>query len=285
MSEPGGTVRGFLFEDLDIRGSVVRLGDAWRAMHAGRGYAAPLRELLGQMAAVGALIGADLKAPGRLTFQLQGHGPISLLVVGCDERLRLRGMARAAADLPVAPLARLFGDGRLAMTLQYDGSEPYQSLVPIEGDSVAAVFEAYLAQSQQQPARLWLSADDEGAAALFLQALPDAGDKDADGWNRVQRLAETLRAGDLALPAELLLTRLFAGEAVRLFDARTVSYHCPRDEDRVRAMLAGLGRDEVEAIVAAHGGVVVRDEICNQEYRFGATIIDELFGAPARTLH
>lgn len=279
-----GRVHGFLFEDLDIRGALVQLDGAWRAMHAGRGYPAPVRSLLGELAAVSALIGANLKAPGRLTFQLQGHGPISLLVVDCNERLQLRGMARAAADTGAAPVAQLFGDGRLVLTLEGAAAQPYQSQVPVVGDTIAAIFEHYLVQSEQQPARLWLAADADQAAGLFLQCLPGAAAKDEDGWNRIQQLAATVRPGELALPAATLLCRLFPEETVRLFDARPVSYHCPRDEDRVRAMLASLGRDEVADILAEHGEVVIHDDICNHEYRFGAGILDELFGGP-RTLH
>jgi molecular chaperone Hsp33 len=281
-----GTVVSFLFEDLDIRGVLVQLDGAWQDMHRGRNYAAPVRDLLGQVAAVSTLIGANLKAPGRLTFQVQGHGPVSLLVVDCNESLQLRGMARAAATADAMSAAELLGDGRLVLTLQSDAAaQPYQSFVPLEGDSIAEIFEHYLTQSEQQPARLWLAANASQAAGLFLQTLPNAAERDEDGWNRVQQLASTLRPDELALPAETLLTRLFGEETIRLFAARPVSYYCPRDEDRVRAMLTSLGRDEVEAILAEHGEIIVNDDICNHEYRFGADIVDQLFGSTRRTLH
>jgi molecular chaperone Hsp33 len=281
-----GNVVGFLFEDLDIRGVIVQLNGAWQDMHRGRNYAAPVRDLLGQLAAVGTLIGANLKAPGRLTFQVQGHGPVSLLVVDCDEKLQLRGMARAGVTADAVSATDLLGDGRLVLTLQSDAAaQPYQSFVPLEGDSIATIFEHYLSQSEQQEARLWLAADGQQAAGLFLQTLPKAAERDPDGWNRIQQLASTLRPDDLALPPETLLTHLFGEETLRLFTARPVSYHCPRDEDRVRAMLTSLGRDEVASIIAEHGEIVVKDDICNQEYRFDADIVDQLFGSTRRTLH
>jgi molecular chaperone Hsp33 len=281
-----GTVVTFLFEDLDIRGVLVQLQGAWQAMHRGRNYAAPVRDLLGQLAAVGALIGANLKATGRLTFQVQGHGPVSLLVVDCDEKLQLRGMARATTTADAVSATELLGDGRLVLTLQSNAAaQPYQSFVPLEGDSIAKIFEHYLSQSEQQPTRLWLAADGHRAAGLFLQTLPNAAERDPDGWNRIQQLASTLRADELALPAATLLTRLFGEETIRLFTARPVTYHCPRDEDRVRAMLTSLGRDEVESIIAEHGEILVKDDICNQEYRFGTDIVDQLFGSTRRTLH
>lgn len=276
--EPG-RVRGFLFEQLDIRGACVQLGPAWRDMIAGRDYPQPALELLGQLAAVTTLIAANLKQAGRLTFQLRGEGTVSLLVMDCDEQLRLRGMARSTTDVQQAPLPALLGEGALALTLDVAGMrQPYQSFVPLQGDTLAAVFEHYLAQSEQTPTRLWLAADGDTAAGLFLQALPGASERDADGWNRVQILADTVRAEELqGLGAIALIGRLFPEEDVRVCDPRPVSYYCPYDPAKIYAMLRGVGRAECESILAEHGEIRVHDDICNHEYVLDAEAVATLF--------
>lgn len=280
------SIERFLFDGLDIRGALVRLGPAWRQMHAGRGYADAARDLLGELTAVTAIIGCNLKTPGRLTFHLRGHGPVRLLVVDCDERLRLRGLAKAPEDLRPAPLGELFGDGQLVLTLDTNvARQPWQSIVPLAGDSVAGVFEHYLMQSEQAPSRLWLMADAAHACGLFLQKLPDADGRDPDGWNRVQQLAATVTPAELTLPAEMLLTRLFPEEDIRLFAPRPVTYHCPRDEEKVLAMLRSLGREEIEATLAEQGEIVINDDICRQEYRYGPEVLDLLFPPAPPTLH
>ena len=283
-------VHRFLLEDLDIRGSLVQLGPSWQAMTARRAYAPPVRALLGELAAVTALIGCNLKSPGRLSFQVQGHGPVSMLVMDCNERLQLRGMARsdlaAGADVPDGGIAGLLGDGKLVLTLQMDSMQaPYQSVVPLSGTTLAAIFEHYLEQSEQQPARLWLAAGAESACGLFLQKLPNADVLDPDGWERIEQLAATVRANELALAPETLLTRLFAAENVRLYAPRAAVWHCPRDEEKVRGVLRAMGRGEVEAILAEADAIAVEDEICGHEYRFGPEILDELFPPDTRTLH
>ncbi len=277
--------RAFLFEQLDIRAALVRLGPTWQAMQAGRGYAAPVLGLLGEMAAVSVLIGANLKHVGRLTFQLKGDGPVGMLVMDCDEQLRLRGMARCGEGIPVAPVPELLGDGQLILSLDAVGmSQPYQSLVPIDGDSIAAIFEHYLLRSEQQATRLFLAADAHGATGLFLQKLPDADARDPDGWDRVQCYAETVRPDELnTLSMETLLTRLFPDEAIRLFDPRPVVYHCPEDWEKVRGMLQTLGHAECKSMLREQGEISIQDEICNHRYRFSAADIDALF-AP-RTVH
>ncbi len=272
------SVRRFLFEDLDIRGAVVSLGNAWYEMHAGRDDPPAIDALLGELAAVTALIAGNLKTPGRLSFQLQGHGPVSLLFTDCDEQLRLRGTVRHAGTVPPAPtFANLVGDGQLVLTLQTNVGNPYQSIVPLVGDSLSAVFEHYLVQSEQQPARLFLTADADFAGGLFLQKLPGADARDADGWNRIEHLAATLKPAELADPAANLLMRLFPEENIRLYDPRPVRYHCPKDEEKVLAMLKSLGREEIEAALAEQGEIHIEDDICRHSYRYGADIVPRLF--------
>ena len=283
-------VHRFLFEDLDIRGALVQLGPSWAAMNSRRNYAAPVRDLLGELAAVTALIGSNLKAPGRLSFQLQGHGAVSMLVMDCNEQLQLRGMAKsglsAEAESHVTGIEELLGDGKLVLTLQPTTARtPYQSVVPLTGSSVAAVFEHFLEQSEQTPARLWLAATADTACGLFLQKLPNADILDPDGWDRIEALAATVQPEELLLPPETLLTRLFNEESVRLYPPRQANWHCPRDEEKVRNMLLSLGREEVEAMLADAEIIAIEDEICGHEYRFGAEIIDELFPSAGRILH
>jgi molecular chaperone Hsp33 len=250
----------------------------------------PVRELLGELAAVTALIGSNLKTPGRLNFQLQGHGPVSMLVMDCNEQLQLRGMAKselaADAEANIGSVSDLLGDGQLVLTLQPKTAQtPYQSVVPLAGGTLAKIFEHYLEQSEQQPSRLWLAATPDTACGLFLQKLPTADARDPDGWNRIEQLAATVRPEELALPPETLLTRLFSEESVRLFEPRPAAWHCPRDEEKVRNMLLSLGREEIESILADAEVIAIEDEICGHEYRYGAEIIDELFPPDGRILH
>ncbi len=193
-------VHPFLFEHLDIRGAIVCLEDAWQSLRSGRDYPLPVANLLGEMSAVTTLIAANLKQAGRMTFQLRGAGPVNRLVLDCDERLRLRGMAHWQADSIQGQrcVPELLGHGQLALTLDTaDMRVPYQSLVPLTGDSVADIFEHYLAQSEQLPTRLLLAADAQRAAGLFLQKLPNADARDPDGWNRVEHLLATWRPEEM----------------------------------------------------------------------------------------
>ncbi len=280
------TVRRFLFEHLDIRGAVVHLGETWQQMQEGRNYQPTVAQLLGELAAVTALIAAQLKQPGRLTFQLRGGGPIQMLVMDCDEQLRMRGMARSNPVVLPAPASDLLGahqGGQLMLTLDLPTArQPYQSYVPLVGDSMATIFEHYLEQSEQQPSRLFLTANSKSAVCLFLQKMPEADQRDADGWDRITQLASTVKTQELLeLDAETLLSRLFHEEVeaqgVRLYDPRPAVYFCPENRAKVADMIRGLGRADAETLLAEHGEIVIADEICNREYRFSADDVAALF--------
>jgi molecular chaperone Hsp33 len=273
-------VQRFLFEELDIRGRLVCLTGAWQRMLDGRGYPENIASLLGHTTALNVLLGANQKGAGRVTLQVQGSGPVKLLVADCTSDLRIRGMA--SFEKPQAPPANergLLGDGRLAVTLEDVRSGGlYQSLVPLEGETLEQIFVHYLAQSEQLPAFLRLFADSGALCGLLLEKLPQADSRDPDGWNRVTHLASTLKLDETRdrQPYDLL-TRLFPEELMRVFRLYPVEYHCPYDADKVKDMLRGLGREEVESILAEQGELVIRNEMCNHEYRFGVRDIEDLF--------
>jgi molecular chaperone Hsp33 len=273
-------VQRFLFEDLDIRGRLVCLTGAWQRMLDGRDYPEDIAALLGHTTALNVLLGANQKGSGRLTLQVQGSGPVKLLVADCTAELRIRGMASYEKQEEFEGSERsLLGDGRLSVTLEdVKSGQLYQSLVPLEGETLEQIFEHYLSQSEQTTAFLRLRADGGALCGLLLEKLPRADARDPDGWNRVRHLAETLELDDTVNTQPYdLLTRVFPEELMRVFRLYAVEYHCPYDETKVKDMLLGLGREEVEAILAEQGEVVIRNEMCNHEYRFDARAIRELF--------
>ena|SRR5882724_547567 len=277
-------VQRFLFENLDIRGRLVCLTGAWQRMLDGRGYPQDIVSLLGHTTALNTLLGANQKGAGRVTLQVQGTGPVKLLVADCSPELRIRGMAHYESEDPGNEIGHdsereLIGDGRLSVTLEdMKSGKFYQSLVPLEGETLEQIFRHYLSQSEQLPAYLRLFADGGALAGLLLEKLPGADQRDPDGWGRVTHFANTLTLGETrdAQPYDLL-TKVFPEELMRVFRLHAVEYHCPYDEGKVKDMLRGLGRQEVESILAEQGEVVIRNEMCHHEYRFDAAAIARLF--------
>ena len=115
---------------------------------------------------------------------------------------------------------------------------------------------------------------------------------DADGWNRLTHLFGTLTNHELLqLDPAPLLTRLFPEELISLAPGQALHHAGERNWDKVRNMVRGLGKDEVDAILREHGAVVIHDELSNQEYRFSPDEALALFAADStegrqgQTLH
>jgi molecular chaperone Hsp33 len=261
------SLRRFLFEDEQIRGSIVRLNETWQQILAADDYPAPVRGLLGEALAATALLGRSLKFDGSLTLQVQGGENLRLLVLQCDNQLRLRGLARFGDDLP-DEFGRLVGGGSLCVTVDSaKKGKRYQSIVPLAEDNFAACLGDYYQQSVQLPSIFLLSADAEQAAGLMFQALPER----QSGSGRWQQLEYELSDLDVArmcrIDDQTLLTALFPQDDIRLFSPEAVSFHCDCSVERIEKMLRMLGSAELTELVGEQDPVEVRCEFCNRLYR------------------
>ncbi|MEE9422397.1 MAG: Hsp33 family molecular chaperone HslO [Gammaproteobacteria bacterium] len=270
----------FVFEHTNVRGELVHLDAAWQAILERHEYPEPVRNLLGQMIAAAALLSATIKINGSLHLQLQGDGPVSMLLVQAGSDRALRGLAHwREGDIP-NDFQSLVGDARLSLTIDPgEGGEQYQGIVAVEDDSLTASLESYFRQSEQLATHLWLAVDDSRASGMLLQQLPGESE-DADAWSREVQLASTITDQELlALPVRDLLHRLYHEEDVRLFEAEPMSFRCSCSKQRIETVLRGLGYQEIQDILEEQGAVSVNCEFCNQNYSFDAVDVEELFAA------
>lgn len=279
------TLRRFVFENAPVRGEIVRLNATWRAVLERHSYPRVVRDTLGEYLAAAALLSGTIKYDGSLTMQIQGSGPITLLIAECTSQRTLRGLAHWNGDVQPGSLMHLTGAGQVIITIDPGpDTERYQGIVEIQGETIAQALGNYLERSEQLSTKLWLSADNEIATGLLLQKLPSApheyANEDADLWNRAVHLASTVTPEELIdLPPKQLIRRLFHEEDVRLFETEPMSFRCGCSRERVRTMLRALGPDEVHGVVREQGVVSVTCEFCNQRYDFDAVDAEQLFAA------
>jgi molecular chaperone Hsp33 len=279
----------FLFEGLPVRGMVVHLTDAWQELlqrHQSAPYPAPVRELLGELAAAATLMHANIKFDGALILQVHGDGPVKLAVAEVQPDLALRATAQVVGPVPddarLAAMVNVQGRGRCAITLdpaeRQPGQQPYQGIVALHGDQreplqqVSQVLEHYMLQSEQLETRLVLAANDHLAAGLLIQRLPvqgqgnlaGGGHRDEDDlgvhedFNRIAHLTATLTRQELlTLDVETLLRRLYWQETLRRFEPQAPRFACTCSRERVSRMLRGLGREELDSIIAERGNVEI----------------------------
>ncbi len=282
------TLQRFLFEDAALRGEVVQLGAAWRAVLERHDYPPAVREMLGQLYVAGVLLAATLKLKGSITLQVRGDGPINMLVVDCSPHhadkesgplYHVRGMAGWNGEVPDGDLQSRFGNGNLVITIDPgQGGKRYQGIVELHGNSMAEAIDNYLERSEQLPTRMWLVANEQRAAGLLLQRMPSDADDLDESWNRITTLGATITDDELLkLEQQEVIRRLFHEEDLRLFESQPVAFHCNCSSERVADTLRGMGHDEVMSIIADEGAVEVICQFCNRLYRYDAIDAQQLF--------
>jgi molecular chaperone Hsp33 len=297
------TLQKFIFDNAAVRGELVEISDTWREIQARHGYPKAVRSMLGEMVAASALLSANLKFNGSIVMQIHGDGPVRLLVVECDADLRIRATAKLAPDAAIADNATLTDllnvnrRGRFVITLdpleKMPGQQPYQGIVPLDGDTVATVIENYMLRSEQMDTRLWLAADDKVSRGLLLQKLPRHSGKDdqtkqateeedLETWNRACMLGNTLKQEELlSTGIEVLLNRLFWEETIRVFDPQHPQFHCSCTREKVGNMLKMLGQPEVESALADLGELGINCDFCGKHYAFDKVDCAQLFASDA----
>jgi len=283
----------FLIDSCDARGQLVQLDKAWYQATARTEYPPAVKQILGEAFVAATLLAGTIKFDGKMTLQVRGDGPIHLLVVQVTNEGQVRGLARWKTEPESSELQSAFGpDARMTITIEATrNAEPYQGIVPLEGENLATALQTYFRTSEQLPTTLYLAVLDNAAAGLLIQKLPveERTYHDIDGWQRAKALCETLTENELCgESAETLLHRLFHEERVRLFDAHPVVFHCSCTRERTDGMLLGLGKDEVDSIVEEQGCVEITCEFCDALYAYDPVDVAALFkgGAPSQeTLH
>jgi molecular chaperone Hsp33 len=308
----------FLFDGLPVRGSIVRLTDAWTEILARRqantttgAWPPPVAELLGEMAAAGVLMQSNIKFNGALVLQIFGDGPVKVAVAEVQHDLSLRATAKVVGDVGVnarlPDLVNVGNKGRCAITLdpkdKFPGQQPYQGVVPLHGDHrekisrLSEVLEHYMLQSEQLDTRLVLAADNKVAAGILIQRLPLEGEGNLAGsmvsqanedeigrnedFNRISILAASITREELLeLDVDTVLRRLFWEEKVLRFEPQTPRFACTCSRERVANMIRGLGEEEARSILAERAEIDVGCDFCGQQYRFDAVDAAQIFTSP-----
>jgi molecular chaperone Hsp33 len=285
--------------DFPVRGRVVRLGPAIDELLSRHDFPHPLKQLVGETAALVAMLGASLKFDGKLILQAQGDGPVSMIVADYTAGGALRATAKiqdgheeitGKAEGP--ELHFLLRKGHMVMTIDQGADmERYQGVVPLEGPTISKATVSYFAQSEQIPTAIELAVgqvtDENGretwrAGGAMVQFMAAEGgnrergeevimaDDDRDAWNRAAILLETVKPDELLDPTvtpEQLLYRLYHEDGVRVFEPSTAHFACTCSREKIANVLAQYTKADIEDMIEG-GAIEVSCDFCREKYRF-----------------
>lgn len=283
----------FIINEGAFRGRLVRLTDAVSDILARHKDPPEVSALLAEAMVATVALASGLKYDGVFTLQIQGTGPVHMLVADLTSDGELRACAKFDAGLLAAELskkrrsgaiAQLAGSsGHLAFTVdQGPETERYQGIVALTGESLAEAIHHYFRQSEQIESALKIAvgAPEEGgkwtAAALLIQRMPEDGgqamdrEEAEDAWRTAVVLLGSLKDAEIldrTLSAETLVTRLYSTVGLRLLGRRPVTAKCRCSRERSERILASFPMEEVRSY-ALNGMVHMTCEFCRADYAF-----------------
>lgn len=286
-----------------FRGRLVRLTATAQDILGRRKEPEAVGILLAEALATAVALAAGLKYQGVFTLQIQGKGPVSMLVADVTSDGDLRGCTKFDPDEVAAEVARprsgnllphLVGmGGHMAFTVdQGPDTERYQGIVELAGESLADAVHHYFRQSEQLESALKVAvappqADGEGwmATALLLQRMPSEGglrplqrEEADDAWRTAVILLGSLKDAELLdvnLPPEQVLKRLFWSLGVQSTARKSVRFKCRCSRERSERILASFPVEEVRSF-AEDGMVHMTCEFCRTDYVFPADALEEI---------
>lgn len=258
----------FIFEKTDIRGELVHLKSSYQSAGDNTTYPDCVRKLLGEALSAVVLLSSTIKFSGKLSLQLQGSGPITLIVVQADSDHNIRGIIKHQSIADELTFQQLIGDAKLVITIEPNKGKRYQGIVPLKGEKLSECLEHYFEQSEQLPTKIWLAADLDKTAGFLLQKLPKSKTTDeAKSWEHITIIARTTTDEELLnLSNEDFLYRLFHGEEVRLFDPQSIQFQCSCSLERCKSSILSLGESEIGKIINEQGQIDITCEFCNSRY-------------------
>jgi molecular chaperone Hsp33 len=288
----------FLVNGGAFRGRIVRLTAAVTDIISRHKDPAVVSALLAEAMVSAVALAGGIKYKGVFSLQVQGKGPVQMLVTDVTSEGDLRGCTKCDADAVAAEAVRphphLIGPGGyMAFTVdQGPDTERYQGIVELAGEGIADAVHHYFRQSEQLESALKVAVappTEPGgswtAGAILLQRMPEEGgiriasrDDLDDDWRTAVILLGSLKDAellDLTLAPERLLTRLFITIGVVPSARRPIRSKCRCSRERSERILASFPVEEVRSY-AEDGKVHMTCEFCRADYVFDVEELDAI---------
>lgn len=272
------------------RGYIVSLDPLLNSMGDKHHYPMRVNSLLNEMVALCAVLKSCFKFDGVFTLQLNGAGPIQLLMVDINTKGHVRSCARFDKDyfqkntdpLEKDLISTLMGKGSLLFTIDPEfGQERYQGVVELMGNTIAECLQHYFFQSEQLLTGFQVASSNitpYKARALMIQRLPmEKGDEQGhDNWHRLMSFMATLKPEELLnseLSDEKLLHQLFWDDELVMTPHSSLIDQCHWHEEKIRDFLKSLPAEDLDQLVTPSGDIQVTCDFCNQNYHFQKSVL------------
>lgn len=245
---------------------------------------------LGRLLTAGAMMGSMMKGEkDLLTLQIRGDGPIQGLVVTADSQNTVKGYAfepqviipgRADGKLDVAGA---LGHGYLNVMMDLGLKEPYSSRVDLFSGEIAEDLTYYFATSEQTPSSVGLGVllsmenTVQQAGGFIVQLMPGAEEEVIEALEQklstVHSVTDMLEQG---MTCEDILEVLLGDFGLENNEKIPLNFSCNCTRERVWAVLAGIGRKDLQEMIDDGEEIEVNCHFCNKKYAFSTEELQKI---------
>lgn len=309
------TIVPFTLQNSDVRGRLARINKSLCETLEKHNYPSEVSNLIAEALLLTVMIGQAIKLRWKLSLQIRGKGPIKLIATDYfsssnkKNSSRIRAYANFDSDLLETVSGTDFqklGQGFFALLIdQGKGTDPYQGITELSGNSLADCAEKYFDQSEQLktsfkiivgPSKIVGHGSSWRAGGIMLQHMPLrnkvalddnnsketlspkmnlisslSSDNSAENWSRVNILMDTVEELELVGPhvgSDELLRRLFHQEALFVFDKKRCIFGCSCSSDKVSSALSIYSSKDIASMTTPEGTVTADCQFCGEHYIF-----------------
>ena len=282
----------FLLSDGAVRGVIMNGTRMVNEMRANHNLGILETLVLGRAYLGAGLMSASLKGNDRIAVKFDCSGPIKGLVIEANAFGEVRGFLK---NIPIPiekpledfDLSPFFGAGFLSVTkCLEDAKHPFTGKVMLKYGNIAQDLANYYLTSEQIPTAFNLSIKFDrqgqvtGAGAVFLQAMPRAGeDLAASLEERVINLPSLGEVFTEEYDPATLIDENFGEYSPRILAGHRIEFMCHCNRSRVRSLLMLLPVADLKDI-RDNGPfpLEMRCHFCNTPYHFTEKDILQIYG-------
>lgn len=279
-------------------GRIVRLDDTLREILGKHCYPLNVSAALAETSALAVLLSSALKYNGLFTLQIQGDGPVSVLVADVTSEGKIRACAKfdeeklkqaktlRKTEDTIEEVPHLVGNGHMAFTIdQGPDTDLYQGVVDLQGKNLTELALRYFKQSEQIETILklfvkhpegeslsWLS------AGIMLQKVPLKGGKEQEmdeetrnqTWQDAGAFINSLTTDEIFnadLSSDEILYRLFHANDLQISGEHTYRFGCRCSREKLLGTLGSFAQQDIEDMVE-NGKITATCNFCSEKYVF-----------------
>ncbi len=246
-------------------------------------------EVLGRVLAIGAFISSGIKGTAmKVSISVNGDGKCGNIIVAGETGGIVRGFVQNRnpqinkLDNRKYDISEAIGEnGSITVIKDFGLKNPYVGKTQLVNGSIDNDFAYYFTSSEGLPTAISSGAIVKNGkvlscGAVIVQPMPNCEEEYIVMLQDIVRNFEDFGSLIQTKTPEQIIDDNFGHFECKLMPAITPEFKCKCSEERMKNIIKGLDKKELEDILAKEGQIEIHCDFCNTYYRFDKDKINEI---------